>query len=68
MLLVNVLTPDVPNVSLICVASPTVNVPIILVLPLSVSTSNFATAEPFCTEKTSFASSITRESLTLICP
>ena len=66
MLLVNVLTPDVPNVSLICVASPTVNVPMIFVLPLSVSTPNFSTAEPFLIEKISFASSITTESLTLI--
>ena len=66
MLFVDVTTPETPKVSLICVASPTVRVPIIFVLPLSVSTPNFSTAEPFLIEKISFASSIITESLTLI--
>ena len=65
---VNVLTPDVWKVSLIWVASPTVNVPIIFVLPLSVSIENLVTAEPFWMYTFSFAALTTSESIIFVWP
>ena len=53
---------------MICVALPTVRVPTILVLPLSASTPNFSTADPFLMEKTSLAASTIRESLIVVSP
>ena len=44
---VRLVTPVTPRVELICDALPTVIVPTMLVLPLSVSTVNLLTPEPF---------------------
>ena len=56
---VRLVIPVTPRVELICDVLPTVNVPTILLLPLSVSTVNLLTPEPFWIKKFSLEALIT---------
>ena len=62
------MTLETPNVLLIWVAEPTVSVPVIFVLPLSLSTVNLSTEDPFWILKFSLEASTIKESLIVVWP